>query len=58
MKLSLSWIFDHLSASWKTIDVAMLFDQFNRKVAEIDSFEHYVVDLSILTLARVVSTGF
>ena len=38
MKLSLSWIFDHIEADYTKIDVADLVRQFNKITAEIETF--------------------
>lgn len=36
MKLSIAWIFDHIDACYKTIDIQTIVDLFNRSVAEIE----------------------
>lgn len=38
MKLSLSWIFDHIEADYTKIDIADLVRQFNKITAEIETF--------------------
>lgn len=53
MKLSLAWIFDHIHADWRSVDVARLVDLFNRKTAEIEGFKKIQFDLSFFTLVTV-----
>lgn len=53
MKLSLAWIFDHIDADWRTIDVNGLVNSFNQKVAEIEGFEKIALDLNVLAVAKV-----
>src|ERR1700733_1717902 len=53
MKLSLSWLFDHIDADWHTLDVAALVHLFNQKVAEIEGFEKITIDLDALAVAKV-----
>lgn len=53
MKLSLAWVFDHIEADWKTIDVPNLVAQFNRVVAEIEGYEKITIDVDSLSLAQV-----
>lgn len=53
MKLSLSWIFDHIDADWKKVDVKKLVSDFNQKVAEIESFYQFHIDLEHLAVAQI-----
>ncbi|TET06473.1 phenylalanine--tRNA ligase subunit beta [Candidatus Dependentiae bacterium] len=53
MKLSLAWIFDHIDADWKQINVSQLVDQFNRTTAEIEAFEKVVINLDQFSLGQV-----
>lgn len=53
MKLSLSWIFDHLLGSWHDYDINDILKQCNVKVAEIDQCIKLNIDLSNFTLVRV-----
>lgn len=53
MKLSLAWLFDHIDADWRKIDVAHLVNQFNKMVAEIEGFEKIEVKLNNLAAAKV-----
>lgn len=39
MKLSLSWIFDHIDGSWENLDVLGLVEKFNTHTAEIEGFK-------------------
>ena len=55
MKLSLAWIFDHIDADWKSIDVKKLVSDFNQKTAEIESFFPFHIDLDHLAVAQVVT---
>lgn len=53
MKLSISWIFDHINADWKKVNVKELVDTFNKTTAEIEFFYQPTIDLAALTLAQV-----
>lgn len=55
MKLSLSWIFDHLAGSWSDYDVAQMVERFNLTTAEIESFEHCVTNVQNFTLGTVTT---
>lgn len=55
MKLSLAWIFDHLDADWRSIDVKQLVQKFNRTVAEIEHVRKVDIDLENVTLVQVRS---
>lgn len=46
MKLSLSWIFDHINADWKTVAVADLITNFTTKVAEIGHVDYLRFDFT------------
>lgn len=37
MKLSLAWIFDHLSVNWQDYNISLLLDRLGKTVAEIES---------------------
>ena len=52
MKLSLSWLFDHIDADWRTIDVAALVSLFNKTTAEIEGFDKISIDLKKLGAAQ------
>lgn len=54
MKLSLAWIFDHIDADVKKVAVEKLIHQFCVTTAEIESYQKITVDVSSLSLARVM----
>ena len=53
MKLSLSWLFDHIDADWRSINVPALVSLFNKTTAEIEGFESISIDLKKLAAAQV-----
>jgi len=53
MKISLAWLFDHINADWKKVDINYLINQFNTKTAEIEGFTKISIDLSLFTLVKV-----
>lgn len=53
MKVSLRWIADYLSIDWKKIPVAQFVELFNTKVAEIEEYQKFVLDLSSFFVAQV-----
>lgn len=57
MKISLSWLFDHIDADWRKIDVQNLVNQFNLKTAEIEGFEKISIDPKQFTVVLVESVG-
>lgn len=57
MKLSLAWLFDHIDADWRKIDVAHLVNRFNKMTAEIESFEKIEIKLDTLAAAQVIKIG-
>lgn len=54
MKLSLAWIFDHIDADYKQLDVALLVERLNETTAEIEGWHSIDLDIASLTLARTV----
>lgn len=46
MKLSLSWIFDHIDSNWRDVDVDRLAARFNQVTAEIEDFYRISYDIS------------
>ena len=54
MKLSIAWIFDHLEADWRSVDVRELVDLFNKKTAEIESVSRVELSLADLAVAQVL----
>ena len=55
MKLSIAWIFYHIDADWKKIDIKYLVDKFNKTTAEIESYKKIQTDLGELFLAKISS---
>lgn len=55
MKLSLTWIFDHILSSWKEHNVPDLINKFNTTTAEIENYEYSSSDLSSFTLVKIIS---
>ncbi|MBI2775224.1 phenylalanine--tRNA ligase subunit beta [Candidatus Dependentiae bacterium] len=54
MKLSLSWIFDHLKGSWADYDIQELVRRFNTTTAEIEQVEHITLNTDHFTLGTVL----
>ncbi len=52
MKLSLSWIFDHIDADWKTQDVQLIVSKFNTITAEIEKIFPFSVNLNDFFIAQ------
>lgn len=50
MKLSLSWIFDHINSDWRYHDVATLVQQLNLSTAEIEHYEKITFNPDLFTL--------
>ena len=57
MKLSLAWIFDHIAADYKKIDVTSLVNLFNQKTAEIEGVTKISIDLHDYALAVIDEIG-
>ncbi len=55
MKLSISWIFDHIDANWKKVDIPSLVEQFNQTTAEIEGWRTLRIYLDRFSLAQVQS---
>lgn len=53
MKLSISWIFDHLQADWRNYDIRQLIEQFNRTTAEIEGYKKVEFYADSITFAFV-----
>ena len=43
MKLSIAWIFDHIDADWRSIDIDMLLELFNKTTAEIEAYKKITI---------------
>jgi phenylalanyl-tRNA synthetase beta chain len=54
MKLSIAWIFQHLDADWRSVDIKGLIDRFNKTTAEIESLTQVKFELDALAAGRVV----
>lgn len=57
MKLSIAWIFDHIKANWKEIDIPQLMDRFSATTAEIEEVLHVRLDLDNLALGQVIASN-
>jgi phenylalanyl-tRNA synthetase beta chain len=55
MKISIAWVFDHIDADWKKLDIAHLAEQFIQTIAEIDRVYKIEIDTRNLTCAQVVT---
>lgn len=55
MKLSLSWIFEHIYADWRTIDIEKLISLFIKTTAEIEGYEKYHLSLDNFSAAHVIA---
>ena len=55
MKISLSWIFDHIDARWKKQNVDDIVSKFNQTTAEIENYEKIKLDLKPFFMGRVIS---
>lgn len=53
MKLSLSWIFDHINADWRSYSVADIVARFSASTAEIEHFYESSFDLTAMAIAQV-----
>ncbi len=51
MKLSLAWIFDHIDADWRNVNIESLVELFNKKVAEIEGYALLSWDLKNFAFA-------
>lgn len=58
MKLSLNWIFEHLTHSINTIDVKALIDLINQKVVEIDKVHTLSLDKSLFAFVQYKNGSF
>lgn len=54
MKLSIAWLFDHVSQNWKELNIHDLMSQFGATTAEVDSVEHIKIDLDLFTVVKVI----
>jgi phenylalanyl-tRNA synthetase beta chain len=54
MKLSLSWIFDHILGSWKDLDIQHLVQKFNTTTAEIEHYKKVTIDFHYFFLVSII----
>ena len=52
MKISLVWLFEHLLADWRKVDVPALVSLFNQKTAEIEGFTKVSLNSKEYTVAQ------
>jgi len=55
MKLSLSWIFDHIASSWREHDIPHLLQKLHATTAEVEGYEFYSIDLSLFTVVQIIA---
>jgi phenylalanyl-tRNA synthetase beta chain len=55
MKVSISWIFDHIDADWRTIDIPALVTKFNQTTAEIERWYPVTTDSKNLFIGKALS---
>lgn len=53
MKISISWVFDHIDGDWKSIDIQDLVKKLNKTTVEIESFRKISLDLNHFLIANV-----
>jgi len=58
MKLSLSWIFEHIDGSWRRYKITDLINKFNRMTAEVDNFYQLKLDFNNFSLAQIQGINF
>lgn len=56
MKLSLSWIFDHIQGSWKEHDIPALIDRMSITTVEIDDWQYHAWNLEEFTVATFIAS--
>lgn len=57
MKVSLTWMFEHINGDWTKVNVPLLVDLFNKATAEIAGFSKLELDLTPFSLAMVTKIG-
>lgn len=55
MKISIAWIFDHIEADYRTIDISHLMQKLNEITAEIEHDYAVSIDLSNLSLVQLTA---
>ena len=56
MKVSIAWIFDHIDADWRTVDIEALVEKFNETTAEIEGWYAITIDSKSLFLGTALNT--
>lgn len=54
MKLSLTWIFDHIDADWKSFSIKDIITKINSTTAEIENFTKLELNINEFELAQVI----
>lgn len=57
MKISISWVFDHIDADWRKQDIARLAELFIQTTSEIDRVYKVEIDARNLTAVQVTEAG-
>jgi phenylalanyl-tRNA synthetase beta chain len=57
MKVSLTWIFEHINGDWAKVNIPLLVDLFNKTTAEISGFSKLELNLESFSLAMVTKIG-
>lgn len=57
MKLSIAWIFDHIDADWRQVDIQELAKKFNATTAEIEKVVPITLNFDEITLAEVINSA-
>ncbi|HML86633.1 MAG TPA: hypothetical protein PKE52_15875, partial [Bacteroidales bacterium] len=55
MKVSISWIFDHIDADWRKIDIPALVTKFNQTTAEIEKWYAVTTDPKNIFTGKALS---
>jgi phenylalanyl-tRNA synthetase beta chain len=56
MKVSIAWIFDHIDADWRKVNIDDLVIAFNKVTAEIEGIERISFDLGSYAAARIIGS--
>lgn len=57
MRLSIRWIFDHISVGWHDANINDLVKLLNKTTSEIESVEHIKVNLDKFNIVKIVETA-
>lgn len=55
MKISLSWVFDHIDENWHSLNISKLVKKFNETVAEIEQYHKVTIDCKQLTVVHIIA---